>query len=51
MQYVKLGWSGVKVSQICLGMWHLPPSRVKDEYGVYKVDEEEATRIIKRAID
>ena len=51
MQYVKLGWSGVKVSQICLGLWHLPPSRVKDEYGVYKVDEEEATRIIKRAID
>ncbi|WP_291999170.1 aldo/keto reductase [Caldivirga sp.] len=51
MQYVKLGWSGVKVSQICLGMWHLPPSRVKDEYGVYKVDEEETTRIIKRAID
>jgi Predicted oxidoreductases (related to aryl-alcohol dehydrogenases) len=51
MRYVKLGWSGVKVSQICLGTWHLPPLREKDEYGVYKVDVEETRRIIKRAID
>jgi len=51
MRYVKLGWSGVKVSQICLGTWHLPPLREKDEYGVYKVDVEETRRIVKRAID
>ena len=51
MKYVRFGNSGLKVSELCLGLWHLPPSRVRDEYGVYKVDEEEAIRIIRRAID
>ena len=51
MRYVRFGNSGLKVSQLCLGLWHLPPSREKDEYGVYKVDEDEAVKIIRRAID
>lgn len=51
MRYVRFGNSGLMVSQLCLGTWHLPPSRERDEYGVYKVDEEESIRIIRRAID
>ena len=51
MKYVRLGWSGTKVSQICLGTWHLPPSRELDEYGVMKVDEDLALRIMRRAYD
>jgi len=38
MKYVRLGWSGVKVSALCLGTWHLPPSQEVDEHGVLKVD-------------
>lgn len=51
MKYVKLGWSGVKVSQLCLGTWHLPRLNEKDEYGVYKVDVDAAVKIMKRAYD
>ncbi len=51
MEYVNFGKSGLKVSKLCLGTWHLPPSPEKDEYGVYKVDEDSAKRIIKKAID
>ena len=51
MRYVRLGWSGVKVSQVCLGTWHLPPSNEKDEYGVPKVDEDLSLKIMRRAYD
>lgn len=51
MIYVRLGWSGVKVSRLCLGTWHLPPSRQVDEFGVLKVDEDEALRAMRRAYD
>lgn len=51
MEYINFGKSGLKVSKICMGTWHLPPLPEKDEYGVYKVNEEEAKKIIKKAID
>ncbi|ESQ25012.1 MAG: putative oxidoreductases (related to aryl-alcohol dehydrogenases) [uncultured Acidilobus sp. OSP8] len=51
MKYVRLGWSGVKVSALCLGTWHLPPSQEVDEYGVLKVDVDEALKAMRRAYD
>jgi len=51
MRYVRLGNSGLKVSQICLGTWHLPRAKEKDEYGVTKVDIEETKRVIKKAFE
>ncbi|WP_218261087.1 aldo/keto reductase [Saccharolobus shibatae] len=51
MEYMKFGNSGLKVSKFCLGTWHLPPSKERDSYGVYKVDEEESKKIIAKAID
>ncbi|WP_188596145.1 aldo/keto reductase [Thermocladium modestius] len=51
MQYVKLGWSGVKVSQLCLGTWYLPRLDERDEYGVHKVDVDAVMKIMKRAHD
>jgi len=51
MKYVKLGNSGLKVSQICIGTWHLPLLPEKDENGIYKVDKETALKILKRAYD
>jgi len=51
MKYVKLGNSGLKVSQICIGTWFLPLLPEKDEYSIYKVDKETALKILKRAYD
>jgi aryl-alcohol dehydrogenase-like predicted oxidoreductase len=51
MKYLKLGSSGLKVSQFCLGTWHMPRSSRTDEYGVRKVDTDELTRVIKIAFD
>lgn len=51
MKYLKLGSSGLKVSQFCLGTWHMPRSSRTDEYGVRKVDTDELTRVIKTAFD
>ncbi|TRM97344.1 aldo/keto reductase [Sulfolobus sp. B1] len=51
MKYVRLGDSGLKVSQICLGTWFLPLLSEKDELGVYKVDEETTLKILKKAYD
>ena len=51
MRYLKLGSSGLKVSQFCLGTWHVPRSNRTDEYGALKVDTDELTRVIKTAFD
>lgn len=51
MQYVRLGWSGVKVSQLCLGTWYLPRLDERDEYGVHKVDVDAVVKIMRRAYD
>ncbi|MGC8601813.1 MAG: aldo/keto reductase [Thermoprotei archaeon] len=51
MKYVNLGSSGLRVSALCLGTWHLPTLTDLDEYGVRKVDEELFLRIAKRAYD
>lgn len=51
MEYVSFGESGLKVSRLCLGNWHLPPSRERDAFGVLKVDEELSKKIVDRAID
>jgi len=51
MKYVKLGPTGVKVSQFALGTWHLPGSGETDQWGVEKVDREEMARIVKKAYD
>lgn len=51
MKYLKLGSSGLKVSQFCLGSWHLPRSGQTDSYGARKVDTDELERVIKTAFD
>ena len=51
MRYVRLGPSGLKVSQICLGTWFLPRSAERDEYGVPKVSLDEFERILRYALD
>lgn len=51
MRYVRLGPSGLKVSQICLGTWHMPRSSRTDEYGARTVDVEEFSRVVKVAVD
>jgi aryl-alcohol dehydrogenase-like predicted oxidoreductase len=51
MKYVRLGPSGLKVSQFCLGTWHMPRSSQMDEYGARKVDTDELTKVIKAAFD
>ena len=52
MNYVKLfGDSGLKVSEICLGTWHLPRLTETDPYGIPKVDAEETRRVVNLAFD
>jgi 1-deoxyxylulose-5-phosphate synthase len=51
LKYVKLGPSGLLVSQFCLGAWHLPGTGAFDEQGIEKVDEEEFRRIVRKASD
>ncbi|MEM3950623.1 aldo/keto reductase, partial [Saccharolobus sp.] len=51
MKYVKLGDSGVKVSQVAIGTWFLPRVQEKDELGIHKVDKETTLKILKRAYD
>jgi len=50
MEYISFG-GGLRVSRLCLGLWHLPPSSEVDQYGVPKVDEEASVRVIRRAIE
>jgi len=51
MKYVSLGPTGTKVSQICLGSWHLPRSNERDQHGIRKVDMEELRRVVRTAMD
>ncbi|WP_126450632.1 aldo/keto reductase [Sulfodiicoccus acidiphilus] len=51
MEYVRLGNSGVKVSRLCLGTWHLPLTGRRDQYGVYEVDAEASVKAMKVAYD
>jgi aryl-alcohol dehydrogenase-like predicted oxidoreductase len=51
LKYVRLGPTGVKVSQFALGSWHLPGSGERDQWGVEKVDRDEMARIVKKALD
>ncbi len=51
MKYVNLGSSGVKVSALCLGTWHLPTLPEVDEFGVRKINEELFLKIAKKAYD
>lgn len=52
MRYRNLGKSGLKVSEICLGTWHLKPSiDERDEHGIVKVNEKGALNIMERAFD
>lgn len=51
MNCIHLGRSGLKVSQLCLGTWHLPRSREKDQYNIFKVDKEETKKVIKLAFE
>ncbi|HXW95613.1 MAG TPA: aldo/keto reductase [Nitrososphaerales archaeon] len=48
---MNLGPTGTKVSQFALGAWHLPGSGERDQWGVEKVDEEEMSKIVKKAYD
>jgi aryl-alcohol dehydrogenase-like predicted oxidoreductase len=52
MRYRNLGKSGLKVSEICLGTWHLKPLiDERDEQGIVKVDEKGSLDIMERAFD
>jgi len=51
LKYVNLGPSGLIVSQLCLGAWHLPGAGTLDEDNVERVDEEEFQRIVRKAYD
>ncbi|WP_048059485.1 aldo/keto reductase [Picrophilus oshimae] len=48
MDYIRFGDSGLRVSRLCLGTWHLP---VKNENFKYNVDRDLSIKIIKRAYD
>jgi 1-deoxyxylulose-5-phosphate synthase len=51
VKYVNLGRSGLLVSQLCLGAWHLPGSGQPDKFGIETVDVEEFERIVRKAYD
>ena len=51
LRYVSLGTSGLKVSQICMGSWHLPRSKERDQFGALEVDIEALRRVVKTAMD
>lgn len=51
MHYLRLGDSGLKVSELCLGTWHLPRLRETDPYGIPKVDIEETRKTLELAFD
>ncbi len=52
MKFIRLSRnSGLKVSKLCLGTWHLPRLAEKDEYGVLKIDVDEFRRVLKYAYD
>ncbi len=51
MKYVRLGPTGTKVSQFCIGGWQLPGSGELDQLGVERVDRGELERIMKKAFD
>jgi len=51
LKYVRFGTTGLKVSQFCLGAWHLPGTGVKDEFGVEGVDADSFRRVVRRAYD
>jgi aryl-alcohol dehydrogenase-like predicted oxidoreductase len=51
MNYVRLGDSGLKVSELCLGTWHLPRLTETDPHGVPKVDIEETRKVVNVAFD
>lgn len=51
MNYVRLGGSGLKVSEICLGTWHLPRLKETDPYGIPRVDAEETRSVVNLVFD
>ena len=51
MRYVRLGDTGLKVSEICFGTWHLPRLKETDPSGVPKVDIEETRKAVELAFD
>jgi 1-deoxyxylulose-5-phosphate synthase len=51
LKYIKLGPSGLLVSQFCLGAWHVPGSGALDEAGIEKVDKEEFRKVVKKVYD
>jgi 1-deoxyxylulose-5-phosphate synthase len=51
LKYVNLGPSGLIVSQLCLGAWHLPGAGTLDEDNIERVNEEEFQRIVRKAYD
>lgn len=51
MNYARLGDSGLRVSGLCLGTWHLPRLTETDPYGIPKVDAEETRRVVNLAFD
>jgi len=51
LKYVNLGSSGLKVSRLSLGSWHLPLTGETDETGVHLVDVDLFKRVVAKAVD
>jgi len=51
LNYVRFGPTGLLVSQLCIGAWHLPGTGVQDRFGIEEVDKETFTKIVKKAYD
>jgi aryl-alcohol dehydrogenase-like predicted oxidoreductase len=51
MRYVRLGNTGLRVSEVCLGTWHLPRLKATDPQGVPKIDTKETQRVVDLAFD
>ncbi|MGQ9781104.1 MAG: aldo/keto reductase [Nitrososphaeria archaeon] len=45
MKYVRLGWSGLKVSQICIGCWHFGNTEP------WMIEKEESKKVVDKALD
>lgn len=51
MQYSTFGRTGISVSRLILGTWYLPHTQTMDMKGLFPVDRQEASRVIRKALD
>jgi len=51
MIYCNLGRTGLRVSAVCLGTWHLSRSKELDEWSIPRIDIDETKKLVKLAVD